>query len=155
MRFVLDSNAYDFVVEDPEVHLLAVRLVEAEKIELLMTHVQEDELAAIPDAKKREAIASLPRTLVATYGIVVGEWRLGRARLGDAEKIEAIRNHSGKHTRDALIAATAQYEDAALVTNERRLTNFARRAGIEVWSPDRFIAFLGELATGERADKER
>ena len=57
-------------------------------------------------------------------------------------KIEAIRNHSDKHSRDALLAATAQQEGAILVTNDGRLTRFAGRAGIEVWSSDSFAEFL-------------
>ncbi len=74
-----------------------------------------------------------------TYGAVLGTSRLGLARYGETERVEAIRSPSGRHTNDALIATTAQGEGAVLVTEERRLRNRARREGIEVWSAAELI----------------
>jgi predicted nucleic acid-binding protein len=84
----------------------------------------------------------LPFVIVATYGIVVGVSRLGLARIGEAEEFEEVRNFSPRHSKDALLAITAKREGAVFVTNERRLTNFARRAGIEVLSSEEFAASI-------------
>jgi hypothetical protein len=69
-----------------------------------------------------------------TYGAVFGVSKFGLARFGEANLIEAIRSPGGGHTEDSLIAHTARYEAAILVTGDRRLTSFARREAIEVWS---------------------
>lgn len=69
------------------------------------------------------------------------------ARLGDPAPIEAIRaSNWEKHTKDALLAATHQYEGLILVTQERRLTNFARRElKLTVWDWSRLYARLRTL----------
>jgi hypothetical protein len=112
-RFLLDSNAYDPLVDDPQARAIAVTACRDGRIELLLTHVQWDELCAIPDAERRTIAANIPFVIVATYGMILGTSRLGLARLGEGEKIEAIRNYSDKHSRDALLAATAQLSSSA------------------------------------------
>ncbi len=59
-RFILESNVYDQVVATPERRRLFGAACESGRIELLLTHVQHDELMAIPDEAKRAAILSLP-----------------------------------------------------------------------------------------------
>ena len=140
--FLLDSNAYDPLVDDPKAWRLAVEACRAGRIELLMTHVQWDELCEIGDAERRAMAASIPFVIVATYGMILGPSKVGLARIGEPEKVEAVRNYSDNHSHDALLAATAEKEGAILVTNDGRLTKFARRAGIEVWSSATFAAFL-------------
>jgi rRNA-processing protein FCF1 len=58
------------------------------------------------------------------------------ARLSDPEPFESLRGGNVDHTEDALIAATAEYEDATLVTEDRRLRGRAIKQGIDVigWS---------------------
>jgi predicted nucleic acid-binding protein len=84
---------------------------------------------------------------VPTYGFVLDVSRLGMARLEEPAPIKAIRaGNWEKHTKDALIAATAQYEGLILVTEERRLTNFARRElKLTVWDWPRLYAHLQTL----------
>jgi predicted nucleic acid-binding protein len=142
---VLDSNVYDQLVETPERQLRFVGAHDRGLIELLMTHIQRDELSQIPDAARRNAILAIPFVITPTYGIVLGTSRLGMARFGDPERIDAIRSPTGEHTNDALIATTAEYEGAVLVTEERRLTNRARAQGIEVWSAGQLIRFVESL----------
>lgn len=147
---LLDSNAYDPIVDNPSLYRSVDAACRAGRIELLLTHVQSDELMRIPDPDRRRLALSLPHVVAATYGMILDVSRLGMARLGEPERIEAIRNHSVRHSRDALLASTAQKEGAVLVTNERRLTNFARRAAIEVWSAQEFFSFLEAPADGDR-----
>ena len=143
--FLLDTNAYDPIINDPSFSSTVEAACAVGVVELLLTHVQRDELFEIPDDEKRRRALSLPHVLVSTYGMILDVSRLGLARLGEPERIEAIRNSSMRHSHDALLATTAQQEGAVLVTNERRLTNFAQREGITVWSSARFRKHIERL----------
>lgn len=136
-RFLLDSNAHDRLVETPERQRLAIEAHETGLIELLLTHVQVDEL--MDDAEKRGRTLAIPATITETYGLVLGISRLGLARLGEPNEIDAIDSPGRNHRKDALLAVTARHEGAVLVTDDRRLRNFASREGIEVWNAERFI----------------
>jgi hypothetical protein len=82
--------------------------------------------------------------LVPTGAFVLGFSRLGFARFGsDDEALEAFRSGSVRHTRDALVAATAQYEQCALVTNELRLTRRTREREVEVITTTELLKELG------------
>lgn len=140
--FLLDTNAYDPLAGDPEARFLVTAACQQGRVELLMTHVQWDELCKIADGGKRTLATTIPFVIVATYGLILDTSRVGLARLGEQDKIEAIRNYKDKHSRDALLATTALMEGAVLVTNDRRLTNFARRETVEVWSSGDFVKYL-------------
>ena len=147
MTLLLDSNVYDAIYDADAVALVAALCV-AGKIELLMTHVQHEELLGIPDAEKRVAIATIPFVIAPTYGFIFGVSKMGLARFGEPAKIDAIEKRvRRRHTNDALIAVTAEYESATLVTDDARLSNFAARAGIVVWASERFLQVVAELAT--------
>ena len=116
-------------------------------VELVVTHIQEDELAQIPDPEKRRLIGDVPRTVAPTSDFVLGVSRLGMARLGTGQILEQIRRPNwSKYTNDGLIASTAQLEGLILVTKERRLQNQARALGIDVWGWPKFSQHLLTLA---------
>lgn len=140
--FLLDSNVYDVLVDTPELYGLVIEACENGRIELLMTHIQLNELTNHPDDAVRAAIFAIPLIVTPTYGVVMGVSKLGLARLGEPEPIEAIRSSSGNHTNDALIATIAQFEGAVLVTEDNRLTKRARAEGIEVWTAEELHVFL-------------
>ena len=140
--FMLDSNAYDPIIDDLDLWRLTIETCQSGRIELLLTHVQYDELCDIPQEERRNRAASIPFVVTPTYGLLLGTSKVGLARFGEPDKVEAIRNQSDRHSRDALIAATAQHEGATLVTNDDRLTRRARQVGVEVWSSAEFAAFL-------------
>lgn len=121
--------------------------VDGGDLELLITHVNIDELAAIPDLERRSFLLLILcdlGTLVPTGATVLDFSRLHFSRLGeDADGTEALRSGNIDHTRDALIAVTAEFEKCALFTNERRLTNRARDRGIEVITTDTLLTDLG------------
>jgi rRNA-processing protein FCF1 len=149
-RYLIDSMILDRIAETVGALDLVQQLRAAEQVELVVTHIQEDEIAEIKDARKRAAISAIPRTVAATYGFVVGVSRVGMARLGEDHPIEAIRGSNWqKYTNDALIAATAQFESAVLVTDDRRLrTRAVRELGIEALG---WPAFHGRLEAAAAA----
>lgn len=157
MRFTIDSMIFDRLVENDELITLVTRLVDEGRIELVSTHVQRDELDEIPDPEKRERTATIPVSLVPTYGFVIGVSRLGLARLtDDASPYDALAGQSRKHSHDALIAMTAEGEAAVLVSEDRRLRNRATsELGVEAWDWARFRAHLESLSTSSSPGPNR
>jgi predicted nucleic acid-binding protein len=66
-------------------------------------------------------MAAIPFVVAQTYGFVLDVSKMGLARFGESELRESVRSPEGNHTEDALLATTAKYEDAVLVTEDRRL----------------------------------
>ena len=75
-RFLLDSNVYDQLVATPERRRLIIDACETGQIELLMTHIQHDELMEHPDEAERAAIFAIPFVVTMTYGMVLGTSKL-------------------------------------------------------------------------------
>lgn len=154
---MVDSNAIDPIADTPGAYEAVRAAIDDNRLELLYTHVNIDELAAISDLDRRAwlllLLADLGR-LVPTGATAVGYSRLNFCRVldePDAEVMEAMRSGSIKHTRDALIAATARYEESSLVTNEHRLAARARAQGIEVLTTQHLFTELG-IRVGELLD---
>lgn len=115
---------------------------------VLFTHITIEELAATPAEDRRSRLLllliDLGHLIPTAGGFVLGLSRLGHARFGDDdEAFDAFRSRNVDHTRDALIAATAQYEQCALVSNDRRLTNRARERGVDAMTPGELLKELG------------
>jgi predicted nucleic acid-binding protein len=148
--FLLDTNIFDKIVADPEALQLVRSLTSEGKIALFTTHVQEDELAEIPDEAKKERIVQIPRKSLPT-GFIIGYSRLDMARLGTEAPIEAIRRgNREKYTEDALIAATAQADSCLLITEDNTLRKRAESGlGLTVWGWERFREHLLELAAND------
>lgn len=145
-RVVLDANAVDPLVDQAGAYETLSRAVAEGRLEALYTHVTLDELAEVPDLERRRrlilALVGLGR-LVPTGAFVVGFSRLGHGRLvDDAEALESFRSGNLKHTADALIAATAAFESAALVTADKRLSGRARDRGLRVLAMTDLLALL-------------
>jgi hypothetical protein len=146
-RVVVDANAIDPIVDLPGAYEVMRSSVDQGQLEVLFTHITIDELAATPDEDRRSLLLLLLVDLghlIPTGAFVLGFSRLSFARLtSDGEAVEAFRSGNIDHTRDALVAATAQFERCALVTSDQRLTNRARERGVEVITPDDLLAELG------------
>lgn len=148
-RAVVDSNAIDPIADIPGAYETARAAVDDGQLELLYTHVNIDELAAIPNPDRRAWLLLLLVDLghlIPTGATALDYSRLNFCRLldePDADVMEAMRSGSVTHTRDALIAATARYEKTSLITNEKRLTARARDQNIEVLTTRDLLAELG------------
>ena len=149
-RFALDTNVFDQIIESEDSLARVERLAARGLIEIVVTHVQEDELAEIQDEPKRARIARVPRVQEPTSDFIIGVSRLGMARLGTGVHLEPLRaSNPRKYTNDALIAATAIWDGVTLVSEERRLRNRVRdEYGLEVWDWARLDARLRSLDDG-------
>ena len=86
---MLDTHLLYALSDDTELSAPVGRHVDDGSVELLVTRLQLDEVAEIPDSRaKRRAqldqlLAILPATRVPTYGFVLDRSRLDEARLTD------------------------------------------------------------------------
>ena len=142
---MLDSNVFDKLVDDRDALALVRRLVESGEVVLLSTHVQADEIARTPDLERRALLMSIPVQHVPTFGFALDYSRLGAARLGDSELLESLRRDNLENTEDALIGATAVFEQATLVSEDRTLAKRARAQGIDVLDWSQFHERMREL----------
>jgi predicted nucleic acid-binding protein len=151
MKVMLDSNIFDAIIKDASLidHLNA--LSAGGRLTILTTHVQEDELAQIPDPVKREQISKIRRTYVRTAGGVWGVSKYGMSTWGDGSQsgcsIGEIDSTSHKHTADALIATTASADADVLVTNDDRLPKrmAETQARCKVWKFEEFRDHIDRL----------
>lgn len=152
-RVVFDSNAVDPLADRTGAFEVVEAAVQRGALEVLYTHVTIDELVEIPDLDRRATLVLLLAAvgrLVPTGTAAVGFSRANFCRVGaeeDEDVMTALRSGNIEHTRDALIASTAIYENCALVTNEHRLTNRSRERGIEVLSSNDLFKELGFTLT--------
>jgi len=142
---MIDTMVFDALHDDPDGREAVLDAIRADELELLTTHVQEDQVAAIRDPVRRKALQTLPRTVVPSPVVVEGVTRTGRARVSPNNAYARMRDV--RHFQDSLIAdATATRADL-LVTDDRRLAREAHDLGNDVWSS----AELVDWARGRRA----
>jgi len=114
LRVMLDTNIFDRIIEVPGLAGHLRSLTSSGRLDIVVTHVQEDELARIRDTEKRWAIQQVPRRSVPTAVFVLDVSRLGQARLGEGHEggleYDTLRGENPKRVRDAVIALTAAAE---------------------------------------------
>ncbi len=135
MRFMLDTMVFDRIVADAAFGEAVRAAVRSGSITIVTTHIQEDQIAAIPADEKRNAIMRIPRRVVPTTGFVLDVSRLGMARFADEETSATIERIGRRHLRtvkDALIAASTHDEAEALVTEDQMLRKRIRREGLKL-----------------------
>lgn len=145
---MLDTQIYDLIVTIPDMAKQLNHLSKEGKVTILCTHIQEDELAQIPDVQKRNNIAQIIKKKVATSGAVWDVSKWDQATWGNGSSsgvgINDVRSPSRKHTSDALIASTAARDADVLVTEDNRLTNRMKNmsARCQIWGFDQFKSYI-------------
>lgn len=146
LRVLLDSNAVDPIALDEARYSCIALAIADQWLELIVTHVQTDELAATPDREKRTALLQLASVAnTDTAGFVVGSSRLGKAALTSDEEAtiyDQVAGRKRKHANDAMLLLTARRENVPLVTNETRLPKFCRQYGVACWSSAELMTHL-------------
>lgn len=130
-------------------------LTKAGELEIVSTHVQDDELRRISNLVKRGAVLRIPRRIVPTTEVVLGVSRFGLARFGSGEaggvRYDDIQIGNPRHIEDALIGLAAAHEADVLVTDEDRLAKKVKVAAttLQVWN---FARLVGHI---EKVKKQR
>jgi hypothetical protein len=109
---------FDKIADEPGAAALIRRLSRQGVVKVLVTHVQEDQIAAIPDPARRKQLKSaVPRRVVPAHGAIHDVSKYGMARYASepvARDLTAIEKRN--KARDALIGVTAKWDGATLVT---------------------------------------
>ena len=148
LKVMLDTNGYDCILDSGLVPLV-LKLIGTGKIKILRTHIQQDEIEAIPDERKekREKLLAIPSELIATESALYGISRYDLAKLGRVKSFKVIQRGNPAHNKDALIAETAAKHAQIFLTNEKGLRSKINELSheIEVYNCEGFKAFLIEL----------
>lgn len=150
---MLDSNGVDPLIDIEDAYEVLDAAVRGGRLEVLFTHVLIDEVAKTPDVERRIRLLLAVigvGNLVPTGAFVLGASRLGRARITAHSPGQGVVTTAGKHTNDALIEVTAAYENAILITADRRLTARAAQHGIAVYTMPALIEHLRTDLLGDR-----
>jgi hypothetical protein len=139
IRVLIDRNIVDALFNDPDAAVLAIRLQGSAAIRLLITHLQEDQLAKAPHHIRKTVKLLNP----ATAGPSSAIWR---AATGDQlNRAQGGRQSSLRHWADTLIALTAVSRVDVFVTNDLDLRNAAQqevekgRLKLQVWNYEEFV----------------
>lgn len=143
MKYMLDTNVFDYIVDED------LKMDVADAVELFVTNVQVSEIKNVPDDDRRmrlqRALKSLPHT-----ELVVSSpfWEDALHWNDDAvwqdepsSEYEVIRGKSNAN-RDSLIVEKANSSDMVLVTSDRRCGKSANRVGVKVLSAADFFRSL-------------
>ncbi|MCE9621004.1 MAG: hypothetical protein K8R99_01520 [Actinomycetia bacterium] len=155
MKLMVDTN----IADDLLVRLLLLAdlraAVSSGRLELLVTHLQIDEVMETPENKseRRDALvnvlASLPARRVATYGFVVGRTRLGFGMLASSEHsqlYDELISGNIRHQEDAILILTAAYFWADILSNNTKdMPRMAKRVGIRSFTTREFLDLLPRL----------
>jgi hypothetical protein len=134
VKCLFDSMIYDRLVEDEGCRNLLIRRCEQGLVEVLVTHIQLDQLQATPDAEKRALLLAMANairsTRIPTDGAVWGLSKWGESKWGGGTadiKVDDIASGNLRHYADGLLVATAAAEADIFVTEETRLPKKIRR----------------------------
>jgi hypothetical protein len=134
VKYLLDSMIYDQLARDDECRELLLQRCKEGIVEILVTHIQFDQLRATPDSAKRDALLAvamtIPSTKISTDGAVWGMSKWGEAKWGPGTgdvQIGDITRGNPRHNADGLLVATASSGADVFVTEETRLPNKVRR----------------------------
>jgi predicted nucleic acid-binding protein len=146
---MFDTNIYDLIIARRGFTERLSRLVAAGTIDIVRTHVQEDEIGRIPDMAKRARMSKIPGRKISTSGAAWGISRWDEARWGGSGNIKFgdVVRANPSHSEDALIAMTADSDADVLVTEDKKLRVrvTARTSDLEVWNFDQLVHFVDGL----------
>lgn len=150
MKVMLDSMIYDEIVAKEGFSRLLEDAVKCGHVVILKTHIQDDQLADIPNECRREAVAKVPGHKIPTSAAIWGVSKWNEACWGDSAgdiKISHIQKGKPKHSADALIAVTAALHADVLVTHDVQLRKRVEVTGsnLKVWDFKEFCGFIESL----------
>jgi predicted nucleic acid-binding protein len=149
VRIILDTQIYDAVAANPALKDLIEQHCKNGKIIVLTTHVQLEELQDIPPHRDIGQTRAVDAKRTGTSVFVLDHSFLDEDRLGSPESSEAFARLQigAKHTKDAMIGATAVTDADILVTDDapfrRRFKKLESR--VRVMSSEEFFSYLSAL----------
>jgi len=149
-KLMLDTNIYDRIIARRGFTDQLNQAVVAGHIEILRTHIQDDEIARIPNVTKQAEMRKVRARKVSTTGAAWGVSKWGEARWSGsgAVKFGDIAKGNPIHAEDALIAMTAEVEADVLVTEDRAMEARVKEKTehLEVWRFAQLVDFVEKSA---------
>jgi hypothetical protein len=155
LRAMIDTNIVHALSADPDTLAMLTKLLASGAVQLLITHLQGDQLLKAPPHIRKTA-RTLDLTIINTDGVVwdVSEW--DRSNWADEmtnkrmSRVHGIKKRSSKQWTDTLISVTAAGGADVYVTNDKQARNAAKRMVVEgglnlrVWN---YAEFVGHVET--------
>jgi predicted nucleic acid-binding protein len=123
---MIDTMVFDRLVDDPEAFAAISQAVRERRLALFTTRVQEAQIAAVSDPRRRKQLRTVPREVVPTR--------------------ENLSADARRHVADAMIADAAMARCDLLVTEDRRLTERSLAQGLEVWNVARLLDWVDQAS---------
>ena len=129
-NYLLDGNVFDELLINAELKRLMFKFSHAGLIRLISTHVEKDEIDAIPfeKAEKWAQINVLRGELkisqVPASGLLLDLSKLGETKFISHQEMEKLVNSINgnlNYINDSVLAMTAKENDATLITNDVKL----------------------------------
>ena len=143
--FMFDTNIFNHIL-DGGIEL--ARFVG--KSRFFATHVQFDELNRTSNPSRRTSLLDVfqkvPQEMVPTETFVLGESRLGKAKIGEGTLYKKIRDELDRRNKykhnniqDALIAEAAIKNSFTLVTDDKDLSQVTKQNGGSCLNLEEFL----------------
>lgn len=150
-RIMIDSNIYDKLDESIDIHTNVKQLIAAGKLELITTHIQNDQIADIGDDEIRSALQSVTAKKIPTEAAVWGVSKFDEAKYGDEhtnEIVDALSIGNPRHKADALIGTTAILTADIFVTEDKTFGKRLRslRTPLSVLEFEEFAEWLKKIS---------
>jgi hypothetical protein len=155
LRAMIDTNIVHALSADPDTSAMVAKLLASGTVQLLITHLQGDQLSKAPPHIQKTA-KTLDLTIINTDGVV---WDVSKRDLSDwadettnkrISRVQGMKKHSSRQWADTLISVTAAGGADVYVTNDKQARNAAKRIVVEdglnlrVWN---YAEFVGHIET--------
>lgn len=138
-RFMLDTNVFDRLDEDPQVLEALARIVDRGRVEVLVALPQLDQLIAIRDEAKRQRLFAIRDRLRARQApatqVAVPLAELGLDASSEfAADYAALQGMDVRDTADIAIATSAKWAGACFVSCDKRILKRIDHVVPSVWA---------------------
>ena len=155
LRVMIDTNIFDALACDPDTFATVMGLQKRGSIQLLITHLQEDQLAKAPPFI-RKTVKALNPTTIGTDGAVWDLSRMDKAKWADSltkerlTRVQRDKQRTSEHWSGTLISVRAMRSADVLVTNDKVAKRAAKRIvkadglKLQVWG---YADLVGHIET--------
>jgi hypothetical protein len=156
LRAMIDTNIVNALSVDPDTLTMVTKLLASGRVQLLITHLQGDQLSKAPP-HIRKAAKTLDLTIINTDGVVWDVSKWDRSNWADEptkkrlSRVLGKKKRSSKQWADTLISVTAAGRADVYVTNDKQARNAAKRVVMEddldlrVWNYAEFVGHMKML----------
>jgi hypothetical protein len=156
LRVVIDTDIFDALACDPDTFAAVIGLQKRGAIQLLITHLQESQIAKAPPFI-RKTVKALNPDIVGTHGAMWDVSRGDKVKHADklaerkSTRIQGKKRSSLEHWSESLISVTAMRGADVFVTNHKDAGKTAKRIAkrnglkLQVWAYAELVGHIVRL----------